>query len=399
MRCGLVGCGVVGSGVVRLWREAGYAPDAVLSTVVVRDTRKPRDVDLTWLRLSDDPGSLLEDPELTLVIEATGDTTFGRQLAAECLSRGKAFVTAGKDLVARHGLELEELARARSVPMRFEAAVGGALPVVALLRLGLSPGVVGGFEGVLNGTCNFILSRLHEGLAFEEALEGARRAGFAEPDSRRDTSGRDTADKLTILARLCGVALPPDGFGVQGIAGLTPEDAAFGRGRSWSLKLLGSFRRQAGHISARVAPAFVAQHSFLGQARDEENAVLLDAGPAGTLGLVGRGAGSLPTASAILADVREIASGRAASPPPPPPAARNVEDDPTPAQHYLRVDTEDGFAALRSSLLGAGIALDTVVRAPGGHVQLLTTSVSGAQLREALAGQAERGVVQVAVRP
>src|SRR5262249_14905730 len=145
---------VVGSGVVRLFAEPGYAAGARLVRVAVRDVTKERACDLSGVALTGDVRGLVDDPSIGLVVEATGDAELGRRLASECFRRGKAFVPAGKGLVARFGPELEELARARGVAFRCEAAVGGALPVVALARLGLSPGGLRGFDGVLNGTCN-----------------------------------------------------------------------------------------------------------------------------------------------------------------------------------------------------------------------------------------------------
>lgn len=288
--CGLIGCGTVGSGVVRLWGER--APEAQLRAVAVRDVAKPRGLDLSALRLTGDAWEVASDPAIRVLIEATGDTELGHDLAVASFRSGKSFITANKSLVARFGPELEEQAAERGLAFGYEAAAGGALPVVALLRLGLSPGPIRGLEGVLNGTCNFILSRLAQGLPFEEALARARKSGFTEADSRRDTSGQDAVEKLVILARLCGVRLDPETVPRQGIEGLRPEDVLFGRRRGWSLRLVAGFHERHGRIVAGVAPAFVPGTSLLAQAKDEENAIVLDGGPAGHLGLVGRGAGS-----------------------------------------------------------------------------------------------------------
>ncbi|MEX2175778.1 MAG: homoserine dehydrogenase [Pirellulaceae bacterium] len=289
VQCGLIGCGTVGGGVVARWAEE--VAGAALATVAVRSPRKRRDVDLSAVTVTGDAWDVVRDPRIGVLIDATGDCDAPRAWALEGFAHGKSFVTAGKALVARHGAELEERADAQGVGFRYEAAVAGALPVVALLRLGLSPGTVRAFEGVINGTCSFILSRLAEGVPFAAALEKARQAGLTEADSARDTSGRDAADKLAILARLCGVPIAADEVSIAGIEGLRPEDVAFGRARGWRLTLLATFRAVSGRATASVAPAFVAEDAFLAQARDEENAILLDGGPAGWVGLLGRGAG------------------------------------------------------------------------------------------------------------
>jgi homoserine dehydrogenase len=306
---GLIGCGTVGSGVVRLWNESGYAQGATLKTVAVRDRHKPRPVDLSAVGLIDDAWAIVRDPEIRLVIEATGDTELAHGLALACFEAGKSFVTAGKSLVARFGPELEERAQRAGVAFLYEAAVCGVLPVVGLLRQGLSPGAIRGFEGVLNGTCNFILARLGDGLSFPAALALAQARGFAEADSRRDTSGLDAAEKLVILASLCGVRLDPEAVPRHGIENLRPDDVLFGRRRGWSLRLIASFGQTPAGPIAGVAPTFVPEGSILAQARDEENVVVLDGGPAGKVSLVGRGAGSLPTAAAVLSDVRQALAG------------------------------------------------------------------------------------------
>ena len=398
--CGLVGCGTVGSGVVRLWNEAGHAPRAPLKTVAVRNPAKARTVDLAGITLTGDALALARDPEIGVVIEATGDAALAHELALECFRRGKSFVTAGKEMVARSGPELEAVAQASGVAFRYEAAVGGALPVVALLSLGLAPGAVRGFEGVLNGTCNFILSHLDRGLSFAEALELATAEGFAESDSRRDTSGRDTAEKLVILARLCGVRLDPDALAVRGIEGLHPEDAAFGRRRGWSLRLVASFRDEDETALASVAPAFVPRDSFLAQARDEENAVVLDAGSAGTLGLVGRGAGSLPTASAVLADVREVLRGGTDRPAAPPRRPRRIlTEDAAPARHYVRVDGPEGSCrSLTTALDAAGLAVDVLTSPRPGRLQVVTAPAETVAVRRVVASITVRESLVIPVR-
>jgi homoserine dehydrogenase len=358
--CGLIGCGTVGSGVVRLWPPAGGAAGgARLLAVAVRHRHKRRSVDLSGVDLTDDALSVVRDPRVRLVVEATGDTELGYAVACESLSRGKAFVTAGKSLVAEHGPELEELAAVQETAFGFEAAVAGAVPIVSLLRRGLAPGAVAGLSGVLNGTCNFVLCALEAGVPFEQALAAARRAGLAEADSRRDTGGEDTADKLRILARLCGLEIERDALPVTGIDGLRPADTAFARARGRVLKLVGSFRLDGDGVQAQVEPALVPATSPLACARDEENVVLLDLGGAGPLALHGRGAGSLPTAAAVLSDVRAAVGGAARLSAAPRARARVVAAPPAP--HYVRLDAPSPAALARrglaSALASAGVGL------------------------------------------
>ena len=386
VQCGLIGCGTVGGGVVARWGDE--VAGAALASVAVRSPRKRRDVDLSALTVTADAWDVVRDPRIAVLIDAAGDCDAARDWALEGFTRGKSFVTAGKALVARHGAELEERAAAEGVGFRYEAAVAGAVPVVALLRLGLSPGTVRGFEGVVNGTCSFILSRLAEGVPFAAALEKARQRGLTEADSARDTSGRDAADKLAILARLCGVPIAPADVPAAGIEGIRPEDVAFGHARGWRLTLLAAFRAMGTQATASVAPAFVAEDGFLAQAREEENAVLLDAGPAGCVGLLGRGAGRAPSAAAVLADVRETVRAKA-SPFRPRAAERTVVADPTLVPHYVRVSRPMGAEAPQRALLDAlaaeGVGVEFVSAGRLGWVQAITTRAPRERVSRALA--------------
>jgi homoserine dehydrogenase len=400
VQCALLGCGVVGSGVVRLWRERSYAPPARLAAVAVRDLHRARAADLSGIGLSRDPIALARDPRLRILIEATGDADLAYAAAVESFERGKSFVTASKVLVARHGAELERHARDAGAFFGYEAAAAGAVPVVGLLRHGLSPGPVRALEGVLNGTCNFILSRLAEAVPYEAAVDLARRAGLAEADPSRDTSGRDSADKLVILARLCGVRLPDD-FGVRGIEGLRPGDVAFGAERGWALRLVARFHRRGGSVVAGVEPVFVEAASVLAQARDEENAVVLESELAGRFGLVGPGAGGLPTAAAMLADVREALAARATASRPEPEAV-SLADDVDPAPHYLGLKFAFGHPGPRrvvaEALSAAGIGVQTIESDRPGGVQALTFPAPTAAVERVLRTLDVREVIRVPVR-
>jgi homoserine dehydrogenase len=385
--CALVGCGTVGSAVVRRFLDGSFPEDARLVRVAVRDLSRARAVDLSTLRATTDAVAAVRDDAVGIVIEATGDSTLGRELALCAFANGKHFVTAGKDLVASHGLELEEAAAAHGVAFRYEAAVAAAVPVIALLRRTLAPRDVRAFEGVLNGTCNFVLGELARGRAFADAVAEARARGFAEADSRRDTSGRDTADKVAILARLLGVQLAPDAIPTEGIDALDPADIAYGRRRGLALRLRGFLRLDDGEVTAGVGPAFLPEASLLARAQGAENAIVFDGAAVGPVGLIGPGAGGAPTAAALLADVREIAREGAGRPLAPPRAVA-LGADRVLYRHYVRADgAVDGGVLLRR-LHERSLAPEALTSAQAGRFQLLTGPCPTDALRDALHGLA-----------
>jgi len=390
--CVLVGCGTVGSAVVRRFREGTFPEDARLVRVAVRDPARPRSVDLAGLGATADALAAVCADGVAIVIEATGDRALGRRLALAAIAHGKHFVTAGKDLVASHGLELEDAAAARGVAFRYEAAVAAAVPVIALLRRTLAPRDVRSVEGVLNGTCNFVLGELARGRAFADALAEARTRGFAEADSTRDTSGRDTADKVAILARLLGVQLRPEAIPTHGIDALDPTDIAYGRRRGLALRLRGFLRIGESAVAAGVAPAFVPEASLLARARGAENAIVFDSAAAGPVGLIGPGAGGAPTAAALLADVREIAREGAGRPLARPRAVA-VTADAEARRHYVRADGATDGGALLRRLHERGLAPETLTSERPGRFQLLIRPCATDVLRDAVAGLASQVAV------
>lgn len=385
--CLLVGCGTVGAAVVRRFRDGTFPEDARLARVAVREPSRPRAVDLAGLDPTADAFAAVRAPGIAIVIEATGDRALGRRLALEAFARGRHFVTAGKDLVASHGLELEDAAAARGVAFRYEAAVAAAVPVIALLRRTLAPRDVRAVEGVLNGTCNFVLGELARGRAFADALAEARVRGFAEADATRDTSGRDTADKVAILARLLGVRLAPEAIPTHGIDALDPADIAYGRRRGLALRLRGSLSLGEAAVSAGVGPAFVPEGSLLARARGAENAIVFESSAAGPVGLIGPGAGGAPTAAALLADVREIAREGAGRPPDRPRVVA-VSADAVARRHYVRADGASDGAALVRRLHEHGLAPEALTSDRPGRFQLLTGPGGTEALRAAMAGLA-----------
>lgn len=347
---GLLGMGVVGSGLARVMTERGdwlaqrAGRPLALRRVLVRDTYKRRDVHLPHRVVTDRPEEVLADPDIHIVVEALGGTKPARELVLTAIEMGKHVVTANKALMAWHGREILEAAWQRGAQVRFEATVGGGVPVVGALWRGLAADRVTCVRGIVNGTTNYILSRMaKEGVAIEDALREAQRLGYAEPDPTSDVDGTDAACKLVILCRLAfGAEIRVEEVSREGILHLAPEDFAGAeklgmtikhvataelvgnskgadvRDRSPSLRpgsgQAGSGRaapQDEGGVRACVKPELVPAGSLLGRADGSYNVFEVETELAGTLAFRGRGAGALPTASALAGDIVDIARGMA----------------------------------------------------------------------------------------
>lgn len=315
---GLVGWGTVGGGVIEilnrdadLFRER-CGLDIQLRTVVTRDPSRVRDQELTDVTLTDDLSVLLADDHIQCVLHLVGGTDVAKTIAIECLRAGKHVVTANKALVAEHGDELFQVAQDSKSTIAYEAAVAGSIPVIAALRDGLVANRIGAIQGILNGTCNYILTQMEErGWSYDEALTEAKRLGYAEADPTLDVDGTDTAHKLAILARIAFMdRIPFDSVDVEGIEAITATDIASAKRMGCRIKLLGVAERQDNGLALRVAPTLVPIDFPLAAVSANYNAVRIDANSAGPTLLVGQGAGALPTASAVLADMVDIATGR-----------------------------------------------------------------------------------------
>lgn len=315
LRVALAGCGVVGSSLLRLIEEneAALAAEHGLRFevvgVLVRDLERDRPHLPRRELLTDRPEVLIET-DADLVVEALGGIQPALGLARETLRRGKRFVTANKALIAAHGSELLRLAAQSGGGLDFEAAVGGGLPLIRTLRDSLPETGVVRIRGILNGTSNYILTRLSEGAAYEEALADAQAAGFAEADPSRDLDGRDIADKMAILSWLAFGISPEAVHPVR--TGILPDPerlvraaAAFGR----VVRLVGDASLGDEGVSVSVEPVAVHATSELGRIRNERNWVQVETQWNGVLQVSGPGAGGLPTASAVLADMVRPARG------------------------------------------------------------------------------------------
>jgi homoserine dehydrogenase len=304
---GLLGCGTVGSSVAR--RLLASHPDLVRA-IAVRDPLKPRAVN--WDDFDGDPFEVVDDPAVRVVVECIGGIGLARELVLRAIARGKDVVTANKDLIATEGPWLAQFAARTGATLRYEAAVGGAIPIVRALAGSLAHEDVLAIGGVLNGTTNFILDAMDQGAEYADALAEAQRLGFAESEPRADVDGHDAAHKLAILAGLA-FHRPSVSGGIfrRGIGAVTAEDVCAGAERGWKLKLLAFARRGEGTaIEAGVTPAYVPREHAFAQPRGPENVVRVVGRGAGTLTFSGAGAGGDATASAVVADVIAALDGR-----------------------------------------------------------------------------------------
>jgi homoserine dehydrogenase len=285
--------------------------------VSARSRGKDRGIDLKKLRWFADPVELARDPGIDAFVELIGgDGNPALAAVGAALKAGKPVVTANKALLAKHGVELAGLAEKHKVAINFEAAVGGAIPIVKTLREGLAGNAVARIYGILNGTCNYMLTRMErERLSFEECLKEAQRLGYAEADPSFDIEGHDTAQKLSILASLTfGIRVDPAAIYVEGITSITTADLEAAEELGYRIKLLGVAVKTDMGIEQRVHPTMVRKDSAIAQVMDVTNAVTIDAEGIPPVTLVGPGAGGMATASAVVADIADIARGVRAAP-------------------------------------------------------------------------------------
>ncbi|MPZ73458.1 MAG: homoserine dehydrogenase [Nitriliruptorales bacterium] len=312
---GLLGFGTVGTGVVRLLREhadeiaSRLGATLIVGPVAVRDPQRVRDIPVA--RLTSDPAEVVDDPGVDIVVEVMGGVDPARTLIERALKSGKSVVTANKELVATVGFELADLADENHAWLEYEAAVAGGIPIIKPLRESLAGDRVRRILGILNGTTNYILTKMtEEGVDFAEALAEAQRLGFAEADPAADVDGADAASKLAILASLAfdSRIVAGDVFR-DGITGVTATDIAHARRMGYVIKLLGIAESSNGDVGVRVHPALVPREHPLASVRESFNAIFVEAEAVGDLMFYGRGAGSLPTASAVVGDVVDVARG------------------------------------------------------------------------------------------
>ncbi len=321
IRVGLLGCGNVGSALVRLIDENADLIEAragvgiAVTRVAVRDPARTRAVDLGQDVFTDDPRSVVASDTVDVVVEVMGGIDPARALITEALQAGKPVITANKELIATHGVELFDVAAAAGVDLLFEASVAGGIPLMRPLRESLAGDRIRRVMGIVNGTTNYILTRMAEdGSSFAEALAEAQRLGYAEPDPTADVEGLDAGAKAAIIATIAfGAQITAADVYTEGITAITDDDIASARSLGYVVKLLAVAEEIDGDVAVRVHPAMVPVHHPLAAVRDSFNAVFIEADAVGELMLYGRGAGGNPTASAVLGDlvdaVKNLASG------------------------------------------------------------------------------------------
>ena len=321
IRVGLLGCGNVGSALVRLIDENAGLIEAragvgiAVTRVAVRDAGRARDVGLAPEVFTTDPRSVVAADTVDVVVEVMGGIDPARELITEALQSGKPVVTANKELIATHGVELFAVAERAGVDLLFEASVAGGIPLMRPLRESLAGDRIRRVMGIVNGTTNYILTRMAEdGSSFAEALAEAQRLGYAEPDPTADVEGLDAAAKAAIIATIAfGAQITAADVYTEGITGLTDDDIASAKTLGYVVKLLAVAEEIDGDVAVRVHPAMVPVHHPLAAVRDSFNAVFIEGDAVGELMLYGRGAGGNPTASAVLGDlvdaVKNLVSG------------------------------------------------------------------------------------------
>jgi len=378
LKVGLAGLGTVGASVVRLLDQERSALAArcgryvEVVAVSARSRKKSRGIDLSKFRWVNDPLALATDHEIDVFVELMGgDGDPAKSAVSAALAAGKSVVTANKALLARHGVALSATAERKGVALNFEAAVGGAIPIVKTLREGLAGNSFARIYGILNGTCNYILTRMEqEGLSFADCLKDAQKLGYAEADPTFDVEGHDTAQKLAILASIAfGTKVNPEAIYVEGISSIAPEDLEAAADLGYRVKLLGVAVRTEQGIEQRVHPTMVPRETAIAQVMGVTNAVTVDAEGINPITLVGPGAGGAATASAVVSDIGDIARGVRTAPFGQP-TAKLATSRKAPMQlheggYYIRlaaVDRPGTFAAISKHLAAQKISLESIVQ-------------------------------------
>ncbi len=377
VKIGLLGCGTIGSGVYHVFMKntAGLAEAAgrplSISRILVKALDEPRPFKVDSSLMTTEPGDILADPNIDVYVEVMGGLEPARTFALEVLGRGKPVVTANKELIANHGRELMEAAAKSDTQVKFEAAVGGGIPLIRPLEESLGGDVVQKMLGIVNGTTNYILTRMSaEGSTYGEALAEAQALGYAESDPEADVEGTDAASKLAIL---CSIAfhtgVTADQVYREGITRIRPEDLLNASELGYAVKLLAIAERYDGGVSARVHPTMIPLDHPLASISGNFNAIFVIGESVGELMFYGQGAGSLPTATAVLGDVVNVVRGLGR-----PPVSRRsywsrhgivlpMEDVMTRYYMVLKVADQPGVLARIAGVFGEhNVSLESVVQ-------------------------------------
>jgi homoserine dehydrogenase len=414
LKIAIAGLGTVGAGTARLLRqnaallERRAGRPLILTAVSARDKGRARGLDLASVRWEENAVALAAAPDVDLVVELIGGSDgVARDLVTAALQRGKHVVTANKALIAHHGAALARLAEDKQVGLVFEAAVAGGIPVLKALREGLSANNVQSIHGILNGTCNYVLTTMREtGRDFADVLAEAQRLGYAEADPSFDIDGIDTAHKLALLAAVAfGTEVDFASVHVEGIRHVSALDIAFAEDLGYRIKLLGLARPTANGLEQRVHAAMVPKSAPIAQVDGVFNAVVVEGDFVGRVMLEGRGAGAEPTASAVVADLLDVAAGRAMTSFSGPAAQRKRIPSAPIARHrgayYVRLlvlDRPGVIADVAAALRDEAVSMEQMIqrgRAPGEPVPVVLTTheTEEAAMRRALERIARLGTV------
>lgn len=378
LKVGVAGLGTVGASVVRIVKnkakqlESRCGRPIEVVAVSARSRSKDRGVDLSSMEWFDDPVDLAQAPGIDVFVELVGgDSGSAEDSVRAALNAGKHVVTANKALLAKHAVSLSRLAEEKGVSLNYEAAVAGGIPIVKTMRESLAGNAVSRVYGIMNGTCNYILTRMErEGLSFAECLADAQRLGYAEADPTFDIEGHDTAHKLSLLTSLAfGCEVDSDSIYVEGITSITTDDIRAADELGYRIKLLGVAQRTDTGVEQRVHPTMVPKHSAIARIDGVLNAVAVDADAVGEVVLVGPGAGGDATASSVISDIADIARedgmpvfGQAATSLEPYTKARMRLHE---GGYYIRLAVDDrpgAFAAIAKHMAEKNISLQSIVQ-------------------------------------
>jgi homoserine dehydrogenase len=377
LRLGIAGLGTVGASVVRLLEQHGDSFASQLGRSVrvtgvsARNRARDRGFAVDGIAWHDDPVLLARSNSIDVFVELIGGEDGPAHASVRAaLDAGKSVVTANKAMLARHGVALARLAEARGAELSFEAAVGGGIPIIKTLREALAGNRLTRIYGILNGTCNFILTRMEEGATYADALKEAQNLGYAEADPSFDVEGLDAAQKLAILTSVAfGTEIDSESVFVEGISSIEPEDLAAAAELGYRIKLLGVAQRTDSGIEQRVHPTMVPRDCDIARISGVTNAVAVDGDFIGSVILSGPGAGGNATASAVVGDVIDLARGLKVPPLGRPARSlqpyRQARMQAHEGGYYLRLKIHDkpgAFAAIARRMADAGISLDSILQ-------------------------------------
>lgn len=381
---GICGLGTVGQGV---WKHIGHAADTlerrlgtrlVLHRASVRDLKKKRSVRVPARQLTTDPMAVATDPAIQIVCELIGGTTVAREVTLAALRLGKTVVSANKALLSEHGPEIFSTARKHGGHFFFEASVAGGIPIIKALREGLVANRFKLIYGILNGTCNYILTRMErEGLSYQEILAEAKALGYAEADESLDVEGWDTAHKASVLAYLAhGTWVPTRSMLVEGITQLTQADIQYARESGYAIKLLATIGRDfdTDELSVRVQPTLLPLTTVIANVNDVYNGISVTGDVVGETVYIGRGAGQDATASAVISDIADAAlllrRGNVPIPEPDEHRCPLAPPERVFGCYYLRMDVKDQpgvLSQIASITARCGVSIENVTQRPSEH--------------------------------